>query len=155
MAHESDRIRGADALTLVRRPIPSAHRVFFRQIGLDPQATPTPIENIVATRIMRGGLRSAGRLADATTIALLETGVPVWALDRDGLSPDLGLETDGEALVVTDGGDLLVPLFMELPRRHAATSGSSRARLFAVGVPGVSPMAVDEALWLAVQLADG
>lgn len=161
LAHESDRIKGADALTLVRRPIPSAYRVFFRQIGLDPETDRTPIEQIVLTRIVRGGLRSNGRLADACGVALLETGVPVWGLDRNRLSGDLQLEiamviapdAEHSGLVITDAGDLAIPLFRGVPERFVPTPESSRVRLFAVGVPGVPPMTVDEALWLATQLA--
>jgi hypothetical protein len=161
LAHESDRIRGGDAMMLPRRPIPSAYRALFRQIGLDPDSQPTPIERIVTTRIISGGLRSDGRLADASAIALLETSVPVWALDRDLSSGGLRLGLTGagpasdasSGLVITDEGDLVVPLFADPPQRFAATSRSSRARLFAVGAPGVPPMTVDEALWLAAQLA--
>ena len=40
----SDRFRGAQAIALRRAPIPSAYRVFFRQVGLDPDTTRTPVE---------------------------------------------------------------------------------------------------------------
>ena len=40
----SDRIGGQQAILLRQQPIPWAYRVFFRQIGLDPDKTRTPIE---------------------------------------------------------------------------------------------------------------
>jgi DNA/RNA-binding domain of Phe-tRNA-synthetase-like protein len=40
----SDRIAGPQAIQLRQNPIPWAYRVFFRQIGLDPDTTRTPIE---------------------------------------------------------------------------------------------------------------
>ncbi len=36
----SDRLFGAEAIRLRGRPIPWAYRVFFRQIGLDPDRAP-------------------------------------------------------------------------------------------------------------------
>ncbi len=32
----SNRVRGARAIGISREPIPAAYRVFFRQVGLDP-----------------------------------------------------------------------------------------------------------------------
>src|SRR5215207_471548 len=40
----SNRFGGPQAVILRQRPIPSAYRVFFRHIGLDPDQTRTPIE---------------------------------------------------------------------------------------------------------------
>jgi DNA/RNA-binding domain of Phe-tRNA-synthetase-like protein len=40
----SDRFYGSHAIHLRERPIPWAYRVFFRQIGLDPDRTHTPVE---------------------------------------------------------------------------------------------------------------
>ncbi len=42
----SDRFGGAQAIALRQKPIPWAYRVFFRHIGLDPDRTPTPVEEV-------------------------------------------------------------------------------------------------------------
>src|SRR4051794_41684191 len=79
----SSRFRGAQAIELRRQPIPHAYRVFFRHIGLDPDAHRTPVEALALERLKTGGFASRSVLDDALTIAVMETGVPVWALDAD------------------------------------------------------------------------
>ena len=69
-------------------PVPWAYRVFFRHIGLDPDVTRTPIESAALERLIRGGWRSENLLDDALTIALIETGVPLWALDAGHVEGD-------------------------------------------------------------------
>ncbi len=98
----SDRFTGGDAINMRHRPIPWAYRVFFRHIGLDPDRTRTPVEQIVLDRVMHGGFRSVSLLDDALTIATIETGgVAVRAFDADrvtgglvvrGTQPGEGLE---------------------------------------------------------------
>ncbi len=75
--------KGARAVGVRREPVPSAYRVFYRQIGLDPEVARTPIEEAVLERMLRGGFLSEGLLQDVLLIALVDTGVPVWALDAD------------------------------------------------------------------------
>ncbi len=76
------------------RPIPRAYRVFYRQIGLDPDVERVPAERAAVQRLLDGGFRSVGLVADACLIALLETAVPVWALDADAVAaPGLGIRT--------------------------------------------------------------
>ena len=65
------------------QPVPHAYRAFFRQIGLDPDASRIPSEEAAVARLLQGGFRSRDLLADALLIGLVETGVPVWALDAD------------------------------------------------------------------------
>jgi len=65
------------------QPIPHAYRSFFRQIGLDPDASRIPSEQAAVTRLLHGGFRSNSLVEDALLIALVETGVPVWALDGE------------------------------------------------------------------------
>jgi DNA/RNA-binding domain of Phe-tRNA-synthetase-like protein len=87
----ADRMRGADAVAMRRRDVPHAHRVFFRHVGLDPDVVRTPVEAIVLRRMREGGLRPQGLIADALTVATLETGVGVWALDADAVAGTLAL----------------------------------------------------------------
>lgn len=166
----SARFRGADALALRQRPVPHAYRVCFRHVGLDPDTTRTPIEAAAVERLVQGGFVSRGLLDDALTIALVETGVPLWALDADTVQPPLGLRlasggerlggADGIALpagqiVVADARVPLAPLFGEPAAPHAPSRRSADLLLFAVQVAGVSRAHVEEALWQCAEvLAD-
>jgi DNA/RNA-binding domain of Phe-tRNA-synthetase-like protein len=161
----SSRIRGARAVALRREAVPGAYRVFFRHIGLDPDVVRTPIEAAVLERMLRGAFLSGGLLEDILLIALLDTSVPVWALDADTLDGPLGIRTsrDGEPLgrsadasrlpagrlVVADSSAALAVLFGELAGGHAARAGTRRLKLFAVQVAGVPTLFAEEALWSA------
>ncbi|HMD51693.1 MAG TPA: hypothetical protein VKG62_03180 [Solirubrobacteraceae bacterium] len=159
----SSRIRGARAVALRREPIPNAYRVFFRQIGMDPDVDRTPIEGAVLERMLRGGFPTGGLLEDVLLLALLDTAVPVWALDaaavegplgirpsregeRLGPSPDAPLLPAGR-LVVADSSTAAAVLFGELSPGHSPGAGSGRLALFAVQVAGVPSLYAEEALW--------
>ena len=64
----SNRFRGAAAVAIRREPVPSAYRVFFRHIGLDPEVVRTPIEAAVLERMLQRRLPlrrpARGRAAD-------------------------------------------------------------------------------------------
>jgi DNA/RNA-binding domain of Phe-tRNA-synthetase-like protein len=141
----ADRMHGADAIAMRQRDVPHAHRVFFRHIGLDPDVVRTPVEALVLRRLTEGGLRPQGLIADALTVAVLETGVGVWAFD--GLTGAPRIEDDGR-LVLSDENGRLAVLFGE-PERAAPTKATRRVALVAIGVPGVTDMSVHEALWTA------
>jgi DNA/RNA-binding domain of Phe-tRNA-synthetase-like protein len=161
----SNGFRGAAAVAVRREPVPSAYRVFFRHIGLDPEVVRTPIEAAVLERMMKGGFLSAGLLADVLLIALLDTGVPVWALDAEGLDGPLGIRASKDAerlgrspdapelpagrLVIADASTPLAILFGELAPGHAAHATTHRLELFAVQVAGVPGLYAEEALWSA------
>jgi DNA/RNA-binding domain of Phe-tRNA-synthetase-like protein len=112
-------------------------------------------------------LRSENLLRDALLIALIETGVPVWALDSDVVDGELGIRTatanDPLAghhgaylapgrLVVADARHVHALLFGDVVPEHEVSSRTSRMVLFAVGVGGVPAIAVEEALWVCVEL---
>jgi DNA/RNA-binding domain of Phe-tRNA-synthetase-like protein len=165
LQEKSDRFRGANAVAVRREAVPSAYRVFFRHIGLDPEVVRTPIEAAVFDRMMHGGFISAGLLADVLLIALLDTGVPVWALDAESVDGPLGIRASSEGehlgrgedaselppgrLIVADAATPLAVLFGELAVEHAARPHSPRLLLFAVQVAGVPELYVEEALWSA------
>ncbi|HST32779.1 MAG TPA: hypothetical protein VLJ80_04570 [Solirubrobacteraceae bacterium] len=165
LREKSNRFRGANAVAVRREPVPSAYRVFFRHIGLDPEVVRTPIEAAVFDRMMHGGFISAGLLEDVLLIALLDTGVPVWALDAECVDGPLGIRASVEGerlgrgedaselpegrLVVADAAAPLAVLFGELAAAHAARSRSPRLVLFAVQVAGVPELYAEEALWSA------
>ncbi|MCW2998430.1 MAG: hypothetical protein JWN65_1979 [Solirubrobacterales bacterium] len=166
----SSRFRGAQAITMRRDPIPHAYRVFFRSIGLDPDTTRTPIEEAVLDRLFEGHFSSRGHLPDALRIALIETGVPLWAVDADTLDGPLGIRTArpqerlGEGpyasdlepgrLVVADAGTPVAVLFGELAPRARPTADTVHLRVFSLQVAGVPEIHVEEALWLCAEALD-
>ncbi len=159
----SNRFHGARAVGVRREPVPAAYRVFFRHIGLDPDIVRTPIEEAVLERMLRGGFLSECLLNDVLLIALVDTGVPVWALDAESVDGALGirLSREGERLgtssgaavlpagrlVIADASAALAILFHRLARPHEPVAGTRELTLFAVQVAGVPALYVEEALW--------
>jgi|HubBroStandDraft_4_1064222.scaffolds.fasta_scaffold145489_2 DNA/RNA-binding domain of Phe-tRNA-synthetase-like protein len=159
----SNRFKGARAVGVRREPVPSAYRVFYRQIGLDPEVARTPIEAAVLERMLHGGFLSAGLLQDVLLITLIDTGVPVWALDAGAVEGELGvrLSQEGEPLgrasdawslpagrlVVADGSTALGLLFGALAGDCEPGARTRELALFAVQVSGVPTLYVEEALW--------
>jgi hypothetical protein len=159
----SNRFRGARAVAIRREPVPAAYRVFFRHIGLEPDVVRTPIEAAVLERMLSGGFRTRGLLEDVLLIALVDTGVPVWALDAESVDGHLGIRSSHEGeqlgrgegattlpggrLVVADASAALAILFGELAPGHAPCARTRRLVLFAVQVAGVPTLYAEEALW--------
>jgi DNA/RNA-binding domain of Phe-tRNA-synthetase-like protein len=160
----SNRFRGATAVAVRREPVPSAYRVFFRHIGLDPEVERTPIEAAVLERMTKGGFLSGGLLEDALLIALIDTRVPVAALDAERVDGPLGIRASVEGerlgrrenaaalpagrLVIADASTPLAVLFGELAPGHEPSAGTRRLSLFAVQVAGVPELYAEEALWI-------
>ncbi len=159
----SDRFFGAHAIHMRERPIPWAYRVFFRQIGLDPDRTRTPVEKLALDRLHDGAFRSRGLPADALTIAIVETGVALRAFDADRLEGRLCIRDSapGESLAGRPGelpqGTLAIAdecapvglMFGETAEGRGVDDRTRRVAIAAVQVNGVPQMAVDEALWMA------
>jgi DNA/RNA-binding domain of Phe-tRNA-synthetase-like protein len=159
----SNRWRGARAVGVRQEPVPAAYRVFFRQIGLDPDATRTPIEQAVLARMLEGGFVSRGLLADVITLALMDTAVPLWALDADTFEGELGIRAsrpgerlgraaDGALLgggrLVVAGADGIVAILFDRPAaEHRPRRSTRRLVLYAVQVAGVPSLHVEETLW--------
>jgi DNA/RNA-binding domain of Phe-tRNA-synthetase-like protein len=159
----SDRTYGSQAIRLRERPIPWAYRVFFRQIGLDPDRTRTPIEQLTLDRLYYGGFRSKGLPADALDIAIVETGVALRAFDADSVVGSLcirdsapGEGLDGQAVELAQGtltiADEMKPIgliFGPTAEGYGVTHASRRIAVAAIQVKGVPQIAVEEALWMA------
>lgn len=159
----SDRFYGAQAIRLREQPIPWAYRVFFRQIGLDPDRTRTPIEQLALDRLHDGAFQSRGLPADALNIAIVETGVALRAFDADRLEGRLCIRDSapGESLPGRPGelaqGTLIIAderrpvglLFGETAEGCGVEPRSRRLAVVAVQVKGVPQIAVAEALWMA------
>jgi DNA/RNA-binding domain of Phe-tRNA-synthetase-like protein len=159
----SDRIAGAQAIQLRQKPIPWAYRVFFRHIGLDPDTTRTPIEQLIFERIHDGRFKSRNRVDDSLTIAMVEVGVALRAFDADRVEGRLGLRLSGEregfegrvsplpegTIVVADEKRALGILFDRTAEGRGVKRGTGRVLLAAIGVRGVPDIALEEALWVA------
>ncbi len=165
----SNRYRGASVVAMRTQPIPRAYRTFFRHIGLDPDTTRIPGEEAAVARLLQGAFVPISLIADALLIALIETGVPVWALDADLVDHGgLGIRTtaagdrlgSGEhattlepgRLVVADARTIHAQLFGELAPGHGVGPRTARAALFAVSVDGVPRIHAEEALWVCVEV---
>jgi DNA/RNA-binding domain of Phe-tRNA-synthetase-like protein len=152
----SDRLRGAQAIALRGMDVPHAYRVFFRHIGLDPDVVRIPVEALMFERLFHGGYPSRGRLPDALSIACIETGVPVWALDADRVAPPFGVRPAREGdslaagqLVLADADRPLAVLFQPPGPPWAPDRETRRLALVSVVVPGVPALFAEEALWIA------
>jgi DNA/RNA-binding domain of Phe-tRNA-synthetase-like protein len=164
----SDRFRGSHAVTMRQAPIPWAYRVFYRHVGLDPDADRTPGEAAAVERLIHGAFKSENLVDDALTIALVETGVPIWALDADHVEGELGIRVAGERerlgrspdalplpsgrLVIADERSALAVLFGEIARGHGVTRSTRRITLLTVQVAGVPAIHVEEALHTCVDV---
>jgi DNA/RNA-binding domain of Phe-tRNA-synthetase-like protein len=163
----SSRFRGPQAVAMRQEPIPWAYRVFYRHIGLDPDADRTPVEHAAVQRLIQGAFKSRNRLDDALLIALVETGVPIWALDAatvegalsirltgtgERLGRDAGAALVSGRLVVADERSPLAVLFGDLAPDHVVTSHTTRMTLFTVQVQGVPEIHVEEAIYTCVEI---
>jgi DNA/RNA-binding domain of Phe-tRNA-synthetase-like protein len=133
------------------KSVPQAFRAFFRQIGLDPDVRRIPSEEAAVNRLLHAAFRTVDLISDACLVALIETGVPVWALDADVVDEaGLGIRTVAGGLVVADGHAVHAELFADPPPGHGVGSRTRRVTLFAVAVDDVPAIHLDEALWCAL-----
>jgi len=162
LSETSNRFYGAHAIHMRERPIPWAYRVFFRQIGLDPDRTRTPVEQLALDRLQDGGFKTRGLPADALTIATVETGIALRAFDAERLAGSLcirdsapGESLDGRpgelshgTLVIADERAPAGLLFGATGENREVGRGTRRIAIAAVQVDGVPQIAIDEALWI-------
>ncbi len=165
----ANRYRGAEVVAMRTKPIPLAYRTFFRQIGLDPDTSRVPSERAAVARLLHGGFRSIDLVQDALLIAVVETGVPVWALDAAHVHVGgLGIRTTTERDVLGTGehaaplpsGNLAVAddaavhslLFEDVVPAHAVRGATERIALYSVAVDGVPAIHVEESLWLCADM---
>jgi DNA/RNA-binding domain of Phe-tRNA-synthetase-like protein len=152
----ADRWRGPQAIALRGQPVVHAHRVFFRHVGIDPDLHRVPQEAAIVRRLIDGGFASHGLPADALTLAVVETGLGVWALDAATIRGPLELRAqDDGTLVVADLDGVVAPLFHDPAGDRAPGRGTTTLLLYAVLVPGVPPLFAQEALDLVVELLEG
>ena len=166
LAELSNRFSGPQAIHLRHQSIPWAYRVFYRHIGLDPDQQPTPVEAIALERMKRGGFISRSLLDDALTIAIIESGVALRAFDAERVEGRLGIRPTepGEGLAGRPGtlpaGTLVIadqtrPLGLLFGATASGCGVTPRTRsmiLVGLQVKGVPEIAVQEAIWLAVDV---
>ena len=164
----SNRFTGGRVVHMRQEAVPWAYRVFFRQVGIDPDSHRTPVEQAALDRMKWGGFRSTNLVDDALLIATIETGVPVIAFDGDRVGPALGLrlsqpgERLGEAgrplsdrqIVVADEERCLAVLFDEVSEQHGVSWETKCIVLAALEVKGVPRISVEEALWMASEVLE-
>jgi DNA/RNA-binding domain of Phe-tRNA-synthetase-like protein len=165
----ADRYTGGKAVTLRQQPIPWAYRVFFRQVGIDPDVQRTPVEAVALERMRAGGFPSQNLLDDAIVIATVETGVPLVAFDEDKLDGPLGLRLstsrerlggDGRPLssrqvVIADAERAVGVLFADLAEGRGVHPRTTRMRIASIQVKGVPDVSVEEALWIVTEILQG
>lgn len=159
----SNRFGGQQAILLRQQPIPWSYRVFFRHIGLDPDETPTPIEEVSLNRMRDGRFKSRNRVDDALTIAVAEVGVAMIAFDADKVEGRLGMRLAAEderfegrtsalltgTILIADEKRPLSILFKQTAEGRAVDRKTARTTLVAIKVRGVPDVALEEALWIA------
>ena len=155
------RITGGHVVHMRQDPVPWAYRVFWRQVGIDPDSDRTPVERLAVDRLKAGGLPSRNSLDDALTIATLETGVPLMAFDAERVGAHIGLRlaADHEPLggsgrplsagqiVVADEDRPLALLDGEVAEERGVTAATKRMTIASLQVRGVPEISVEEALW--------
>jgi DNA/RNA-binding domain of Phe-tRNA-synthetase-like protein len=165
----ANRYTGGKAVTLRQQPVPWAYRVFFRQVGIDPDEHRTPAEAIARERMRAGGFPSQNLLDDALVIATVETSVPVVAFDEDKLDGPLGLRMsfsgerlggDGRPLssrqvVIADAERAVGVLFADLAEGRGVHPETIRMRIASIQVKGVPDVSVEEALWIVAEVLQG
>lgn len=162
----SDRFTGPKAVQVRQQPVPWAYRVFFRQIGIDPDERRPPPEALALERMRAGAFKSHNLLYDAIVIATVETGVPLLAYDAARLEGDPGLrlaapgerlgavgrDLRGGEIVVADASRALGVLFGDAAPDPGVSSLTERMLIAAVRVKGVPEVSVEEALWIAAEV---
>jgi DNA/RNA-binding domain of Phe-tRNA-synthetase-like protein len=158
----ASRVTGGHVVHMRQDPVPWAYRVFWRQIGMDPDVDRTPVEALAVERLRAGGLPTQNLLDDAITIATLETGVPVMAFDAVLVGSALGLRlTKGGELLggsgrplserqiaVADEDRVLAMLDGEVADERGVTRGTTEMVLASLQVKGVPLISIEETLWM-------
>jgi DNA/RNA-binding domain of Phe-tRNA-synthetase-like protein len=160
----ASRMTGGHVVHMRQDPVPWAYRVFWRQIGIDPDVDRTPVEALALERLRVGGLPSRNLLDDAITIATLETGVPVVAFDANHVGLALGLRltrvnellggsgrplSDRQIVVADEDRALALPNG-EVAEERGVTRATTRMVLASLQVKGVPLISIEETLWTVV-----
>ena len=134
------------------RPVPWAYRVLYRHLGIDPDVTRTPVEELVVERLLTRRLLAARACRRTRSRSpRSRPACPVYAVDADTLAGALVLAPDaGGRLVLADGAGHRRGAVRDAGAGAPARAASTRAlALVAVQAPGVDDIFVEEAVWTA------
>jgi DNA/RNA-binding domain of Phe-tRNA-synthetase-like protein len=166
----ASRITGAKVVHSRQDSVPWAYRVLWRRLGLDPDTDRTPVEQLMVERLEHGGIPSHGMPNDAVVMATLETGIPIVVFDADQVQGTIGLRPTehGETLkderdvalrsgeiVYADESQPVARLVGEVASACGVGDGTTKMLICALTTTGVPDMAVEEALWMVVDLLEG
>ena len=156
LADHSTKFTGTYAMELPRHQIPAAYRAFYRQLGLNPDAQPPALEAIARERILRGWFPSHGVVSDALLVATIESHIALQVIDAAELDGPLGIRpartedsptfTPG-TLVIADAQKPVAELFGPPVDSCVVSAVTTSIAIYAVGVPGMDPWLLDDALW--------
>lgn len=158
----STRFRGRKAMELPSKPIPSAYRVFQRQVGLNPETHPSPIEAVSRDRILRGTFISRNRLLDALLIATIESQIAIAVVDADTVDLPLGIrqvrtddatELPDGTLAIADANGVVAELLGPPEPPNEVHLHTTRTAVVAVGVAGIADWMLEDALWRVADIA--
>jgi DNA/RNA-binding domain of Phe-tRNA-synthetase-like protein len=154
----SNRLSGPQAVQMRQQPVPWAYRVFFRQVGIDPDERRTPIEQLVLDRLKHGGFRSRNLLDDAIVAfdaERVDGGLGLRLCRRDEVIGEAGRPLSAGQIVIADRERALGVLFADLDPDCGVTPRTNRMLLAAVQVEGVPDIAIEEALWTVAEILTG
>lgn len=161
----STSVVGDDLLNARRSQVPGAFRALYLDLGRDPDLDPPPYEATLYRRMAAGGFFARGMPEDALLIALIETGVALWAVDADRVDGPLRLVhadprdaepgARAEAIAVVDDRGIVADVGREPRATRAVSRRTVRVTLFGVQPPGVTDVHVHEAFWLCASFVRG
>jgi DNA/RNA-binding domain of Phe-tRNA-synthetase-like protein len=158
----STRFSGRHSMELPTKPIPAAYRIFMRQVGLDPDIHLSPVESYFSDRILRGGFLNYNSVADALTIAIVESHVALTVVDADLIELPLGirpvrLEDESDlalgTLCIADAKGVISSLLAAPEVSNELNPHTKRTVFMAIGVEGVADWRLDDALWRVAEIA--
>lgn len=153
LAEMDDRVRGAPVGQFRTHAVAQAYRGFARQIGLDPDVDRSPLDQAIVQRLAAGRYATAGRVTDALRIAMLETGIPLWAIDGAHVHGWLRVRSDEQGrLVLCDDLRELTMLMADPPEDLQPHKRTETVIVYALTVGQVAPAAAEEAFWHVRQL---
>jgi TetR/AcrR family transcriptional regulator len=162
-----DRLTAAEAEGARRESTPWAYRVLARQLDAGGDEELTPAERLALHPAEPRELgASAGLPSDALAIATAQTGVPLLAFDAARLNGSLALRhaRAGERLgrggpelpegrvVMADRERPLTVLLGPRATEAEVSADTERIVLAAIQAKGVPTLAVEEALWTAIEV---
>ncbi|WP_026909907.1 hypothetical protein [Patulibacter minatonensis] len=170
LRHLSTSVRGIDLLRTNNSEAPAAYRELFRSVGRNPDDDRPPMEEAYFERLLRGGFQHIGIPADALTITLAETGIPIWAVDAGLISGELGIRRSlaGEIpvprgmdpditvghLVVADDHGIVAELCREPRSLRAIGRETTDVVLYSIKPRAVTQMRIDEAFWMCTSMLE-